>query len=162
MQIYVKEFHYRDFQFVIAATKKGLCFIGSEKSWNVWRNKQLTDEFLEDENGVTDPYCLQLAAYFKGERESFDFPLDLSSTAFQDSVWKALMEIPYGITQSYQDIADKIGRPRAVRAVGTAIGQNPALIIIPCHRVIRKNGTLAGFREGIEMKKKLLKLEAAI
>ena len=85
--------------------------------------------------------------------------MDLHGTPFQQSVWKALQEIPYGQTVSYSDIAERIEKPNAVRAVGTAIGANPVLIIVPCHRVIAKSGKLSGFRAGLEMKEQLLGLE---
>ena len=86
-------------------------------------------------------------------------PIDLHGTPFQQIVWKALQEIPYGQTVSYSDIAERIEKPNAVRAVGTAIGANPVLIIVPCHRVIAKSGKLGGFRAGLEMKEQLLELE---
>ena len=101
----------------------------------------------------------QLTEYFEGLRKEFDLPLSLDGTAFQTSVWAALREIPYGVTCSYSDIAAQIGRPRAVRAVGTANGRNSIPIIIPCHRVIGREGTLRGFGGGLEIKEFLLKLE---
>ena len=101
-----------------------------------------------------------LGKYFSGERVSFDVPLDLSYyTRFQQAVWKAAAEIPYGETRSYAWIAKRIKKPRAARAVGQALGANPIPIIIPCHRVISSAGTLGGFSGGLGMKKKLLDLE---
>ena len=102
----------------------------------------------------------QLEAYFRGERKSFDLAVSLSGTSFQTSVWKALKKIPYGKTWSYREVAGYIGRPRASRAVGSANGLNPIPIIIPCHRVIGSNGSLAGFGGGVRLKKSLLDLEA--
>ncbi len=95
----------------------------------------------------------QLREYFKGQRKDFDLPLCLEGTQFQNSVWRQLSQIPYGQTTSYQDIAQRINRPKAVRAVGAANGQNPIPVIIPCHRVIGKNGTLTGFGGGLPLKK---------
>jgi len=102
----------------------------------------------------------QLAAYFRGETVVFAVDLDLEGTAFQKSVWRALLEIEYGETTSYAEIARRIGRPKAVRAVGLANGRNPVSIIVPCHRVIGSNGSLTGYGGGIERKQFLLDLEA--
>ena len=101
----------------------------------------------------------QLTAYFAGERKSFDLKLNPVGTEFQLQVLEELQKIPYGITASYGDIAKRIGRPKAVRAVGAANGRNPIPIIIPCHRVIGSTGKLTGFGGGIPTKKALLKLE---
>jgi len=101
----------------------------------------------------------QLDAYFAGRLLAFDLPLDLRGTPFQLSVWKALQKIPYGITYSYSDIADVIGKPHAARAVGQATGRNPVGIIIPCHRVIGKDGRLVGFGGGLAAKEWLLGFE---
>nr|WP_273702385.1 methylated-DNA--[protein]-cysteine S-methyltransferase [Tepidanaerobacter syntrophicus] len=85
--------------------------------------------------------------------------MDLKGTDFQISVWEALLNIPYGTTKTYSQVAAEIGRPKATRAVGGAIGANPVSIVVPCHRVIGKDGSLTGFGGGLEIKKKLLKLE---
>lgn len=102
----------------------------------------------------------QLAEYFAGERKEFDLPLALHGTEFQISVLEALQEIPYGETTSYGVIAKRIGRPKAVRAVGAANGRNPIPIIVPCHRVIGSSGSLTGFGGGLDTKEALLRLEA--
>jgi methylated-DNA-[protein]-cysteine S-methyltransferase len=101
----------------------------------------------------------QLSAYFAGRLRVFDLPLDPRGTPFQLSVWAALRAIPYGETWSYADLARRIGRPSAVRAVGAANGQNPLPIVVPCHRVIGSNGRLVGFGGGLEMKRALLDIE---
>ncbi len=101
----------------------------------------------------------QLNDYFAGRLERFALPLDFAGTDFQKMVWEALLTIPFGETRSYKQIARQIGRPKAVRAVGAAIGKNPISIIAPCHRVIGSNGTLTGFAGGLEAKALLLKLE---
>jgi methylated-DNA-[protein]-cysteine S-methyltransferase len=102
----------------------------------------------------------QLAEYFAGERREFDLPLKLSGTEFQMSVLEALQQIPYGETTSYAEIAERVGRPKAVRAVGAANGRNPIPIIVPCHRVIGSHGELTGFGGGLDTKEALLRLEA--
>jgi len=101
----------------------------------------------------------QLTEYFAGERTAFDLPLKPTGTAFQLRVLDELQKIPYGTTCSYSDIAERIGKPRAVRAVGAANGRNPIPIIIPCHRVIGAGGDLTGFGGGLAAKQALLKLE---
>jgi methylated-DNA-[protein]-cysteine S-methyltransferase len=102
---------------------------------------------------------LQLKAYFRGELKEFDLPLAMEGTDFQLRVWNALRAIPYGETISYAQLAERIGNPKAVRAVGLANGNNPIPIIIPCHRVIGSDGSLTGFGGGLSTKKKLLDLE---
>lgn len=102
----------------------------------------------------------QLGEYFAGERKDFELPLALHGTEFQVSVLEALQEIPYGETTSYGVIARRIGRPKAVRAVGAANGRNPIPIIVPCHRVIGSSGDLTGFGGGLDTKEALLRLEA--
>ena len=102
----------------------------------------------------------QLLEYFAGERDQFDIPLHLAGTEFQLRVLEELQRVPYGTTVSYSDIAERIGRPKAVRAVGAANGRNPLPIIIPCHRVIGRGGGLTGFGGGLDTKAALLRLEA--
>ncbi|MBM7335022.1 MAG: methylated-DNA--[protein]-cysteine S-methyltransferase [Alcanivorax sp.] len=98
----------------------------------------------------------QLAAYFAGELRVFDLPLAPSGSAFQQSVWRALLDIPYGDTASYGELAQRLGKPGAARAVGLANGRNPLGIIVPCHRVIGASGTLTGYGGGLERKQWLL------
>lgn len=104
---------------------------------------------------------VQLSAYFAGEIERFNLPVVLKGTPFQQRVWTALREIPYGETWSYRQLADRVGQPTASRAVGLANGKNPVSIVIPCHRVVGANGNLTGYGGGIERKKFLLDLERA-
>lgn len=111
-----------------------------------------------DERGFTD-VVEQLAEYFAGTRSEFDLKLAPNGTPFQLAVLKALQKIPYGQTCSYRDIATRIGKPKAVRAVGAANGRNPLPIVIPCHRVIGSNGSLTGFGGGLPTKRFLLDLE---
>lgn len=101
----------------------------------------------------------QLSEYFIGRRKTFDLPIDPQGTAFQKRVWQELLRIPYGETASYGDIAERIGNPKACRAVGMANRRNPIPIIIPCHRVIGRDGSLTGFGGGLAVKERLLALE---
>ena len=103
----------------------------------------------------------QLHAYFAGDLREFSLPLDLRGTEFQLRVWHALQRIPYGVTDTYRNIAISIGRSKAVRAVGAANGANPIPIVVPCHRVIGSSGKLVGFGGGLPLKKRLLDLERA-
>jgi methylated-DNA-[protein]-cysteine S-methyltransferase len=103
----------------------------------------------------------QLRAYFTGDLRVFTLPLDMQGTEFQLSVWNYLTRIPYGETRSYAHVAQAIGRPKAVRAVGAANGSNPVAIIVPCHRVIGTSGKLTGYGGGLPLKKRLLELEGA-
>jgi methylated-DNA-[protein]-cysteine S-methyltransferase len=102
----------------------------------------------------------QLAAYFAGELRAFDVPLDLRGTAFQQRVWAALRDIPYGETRTYGELAAALGAPSASRAVGLANGRNPISIVVPCHRVVGASGSLTGYAGGVERKRALLDLEA--
>lgn len=102
----------------------------------------------------------QLTEYLEGRRTTFTLPLAPEGTEFQKKVWRALQEIPYGETRSYQQIAQAVGRPKACRAVGMANHRNPILLVIPCHRVIGANGSLVGYGCGLPLKEKLLRLEA--
>ena len=104
----------------------------------------------------------QLAQYFAGKRKTFDHPVFYRGTPFRQRVWDTLCTIPYGQTRSYQDIAKLIGSPKAVRAVGQANHDNPLLILVPCHRVIRKNGDIHGYACGDSVKEFLLKLEGIL
>jgi methylated-DNA-[protein]-cysteine S-methyltransferase len=104
----------------------------------------------------------QLDEYFAGERSTFDIKMHMEGTAFQRTVWHALTEIPYGETISYGELAKRIGRPDRARAVGTANGQNPIAVIVPCHRVIGANGKLVGYGGGLDNKRRLLELEQGL
>ncbi|KAA1188821.1 methylated-DNA--[protein]-cysteine S-methyltransferase [Pseudohalioglobus sediminis] len=113
----------------------------------------------ERADAVLTECARQLDAYFSGNRRDFALPLAPGGTAFQQQVWRALADIPYGELRSYRDIARVIGRPKAMRAVGAANGRNPIPIVVPCHRVIGSNGSLTGFAGGLEAKRVLLALE---
>jgi methylated-DNA-[protein]-cysteine S-methyltransferase len=101
----------------------------------------------------------QLSEYFEGRRTQFDLPLDLEGTAFQKAVWSELVRIPYGETRTYGDIAKAVGRPGAARAVGMANHDNPIAVVIPCHRVVGRDGSLTGYAGGVHLKAQLLSIE---
>lgn len=104
----------------------------------------------------------QLAEYFAGTRHALDVPQAPLGTPFQRQVWAALARIPYGETRTYAEVADQIGRPTAVRAVGAAIGRNPLCVVVPCHRVLGTGGSLTGYAGGLERKRLLLDLESPV
>jgi len=114
---------------------------------------------IEKETPLIKRMYSELEEYFDGKRKSFDVPVRPDGTSFQQSVWKALLTIPYGETCSYKQIAEMIGNPAACRAVGMANNRNPIPIVIPCHRVVGVNGDLTGYAGGLEVKRKLLEIE---
>ena len=117
----------------------------------------------QPEGELSDPLLLeakkQLEEYFLGQRKFFNLPIGLGGTDFQRKVWLAVGKIPFGKTTTYAKLAEQLGNPAAIRAVGTAIGANPLLIILPCHRIIGSNGSLTGYAGGLDKKKALLELE---
>jgi AraC family transcriptional regulator of adaptative response/methylated-DNA-[protein]-cysteine methyltransferase len=121
--------------------------------------KRLNAVILPGENKYLDQTKQQLKSYFEGKLKTFSVPLHTPGTEFQNKVWEVLQTIPYGETLSYETMAQRISRPKAVRAVGTANGANRIAIIIPCHRVIGKDGKLIGYGGGLERKKWLLDFE---
>lgn len=116
----------------------------------------------EKSNPTINKAISQLEEYFDGKRKEFDLKLSLSGTEFQKIVWENLLKIPYGSVTSYKELAKKIGKPNAQRALGMAVGKNPIAIVIPCHRVIKKDGGIGGYAGGIDRKKWLLELERNI
>jgi methylated-DNA-[protein]-cysteine S-methyltransferase len=122
---------------------------------------RVQSSWTRDDDALAD-VRQQLAEYFAGQRNSFDIKLHMDGTAFQRTVWHALLEIPYGETVSYGELARRIGRPDRARAVGTANGQNPIAVIVPCHRVFGSNGKLVGYGGGLENKRLLLELEQGV
>lgn len=122
----------------------------------------LLDNFKKNETELIKKAYNQLKEYFLGKRKEFDLPLLPKGTDFQQKVWKALREIPFGETKSYGEIAKNIGNPKAARAVGMANNKNPISIFIPCHRVIGSNGKLVGYGGGLKIKEYLLKIEKNI
>jgi len=120
---------------------------------------EMTQALLIQAQQHIDTAVTQLTEYFANKRQHFSIPLAPKGTVFQQQVWHALSQLPFGMRCSYSDIANTIGRPKAVRAVGAANGANPIAIIVPCHRVIGKGGKLTGYAYGLDMKQWLLDLE---
>jgi O-6-methylguanine DNA methyltransferase len=149
----------------LVASHHGLCHLDfSKKSAptvgiQIWLNQWFNHPRLEKNDQALLPYVEQLDQYFRGERRRFDVPIDLYGTPFQKLVWRHLRTIPYGEVRTYKDVAQAIGAPKAVRAVGGANNKNPVPIIIPCHRVIGSNGSLVGYGGGLHIKEYLLTLE---
>lgn len=127
------------------------------------KHLQLDSAWQADSNdALLKEAAQQLDAYFAGQLRDFDLPLDCTQgTPFQQEVWRALQTIPYGEVRSYSALAQKIGRPKAIRALGAANGRNPLSIVVPCHRVIAANGDLQGYAGGLENKRRLLLLESS-
>ncbi len=122
---------------------------------DIWESQ----EEIPVSSSVLMRVCDELSEYFDGKRQTFSFPIKTDGTEFQKLVWHELMQVPYGEITTYGELAKKIGRSASARAVGNAVGKNPLLIVIPCHRVCRGDGTLGGFSAGIGRKKALLKAE---
>lgn len=147
---------------MLASTDKGICQIrftqGDSAGFFAWLEKKIGTRWKVSER-VHRETTKELLEYFDGRRKQFDSPLDLRGTTFQLKIWSLLREIPYGETVSYGEIAKKAGIPKGARAIGMASHVNPVLLMVPCHRVIGKNGSLVGFGCGVDLKQKLLDLE---
>jgi O-6-methylguanine DNA methyltransferase len=140
----------------LAASTKGL--VRLEFEGRVLKINPGTTQLHESKPALA-PYVHELNEYFAGERREFSFPVDLRGTGFQLACWRALLEIPYGETRSYRNIAEAIAHPHAYRAVGMSNNRNPVAIVVPCHRVIAASGSLCGYGGGLDVKRKLLELE---
>ncbi len=151
---------------LLAATDRGICFLQfaetDEKLLGLLRDEFPKATLIKMRKSQTAQFKLWVKAlndYLKGTLVQLDLPLDIKGTAFQLSVWKYLQKIPRGKVLSYRELAVKLGKPKAVRAVASACARNGIAVVVPCHRVLRGNGELAGYRWGLERKKKLLALE---
>jgi methylated-DNA-[protein]-cysteine S-methyltransferase len=144
---------------LLARTRNGLA--GLWFSGQKWHPRPL-DVPVQPDDELLRLAASQLAEYFGGRRTQFDLPLDLQGTPFQQQVWQALLRIPQGRTRTYSEIASDMGAALAVRAVGAAVGRNPVSLIVPCHRVIGRDGSLTGYAGGLDRKKALLQLEGAL
>ena len=142
----------------LAASPKGLVRLEFE-AHALKLNPKTTQ--LKESRELLRPYLDQLNEYFAGQRREFSIPLDLRGTEFQLKCWRALLDIPYGETRSYRDLARAIGHANAFRAVGMSNNRNPVAIVVPCHRVIAADGSLCGYGGGLDIKRKLLELESA-
>lgn len=150
---------------LVAKTEKGLCSVTLGDDEN-FLSENLQREFpkaeITENNAELKEFVEAILQNLEGNKKTHDLPLDLQATAFQMRVWEILRKIPFGETLSYKQVAEKIGDEKAVRAVASACARNRVAIVIPCHRVIGSNGSLSGYRWGIERKKKLLELEKEV
>ena len=150
---------------LVAASGRGVCSVSLGANANaleaVLRTEFSAATLIRDDKRLLR-YAHRIARYLAGRNPDLDLPLDIRATAFQRKVWNLLRAIPYGTTRSYSDIARRAGKPSAVRAVARAIATNPVALVIPCHRAIRKNGELAGYRWGVARKAALLAREGAL
>jgi len=149
---------------LVAATDKGICMVGFSDNVATLE-RSLREEFpaadLQRGGSNLHSWTRSILRHLNGHQPRLDLPLDVRATAFQSRVWSALRSIPYGQTRSYKQIAKAIGRSKAVRAVARACATNPTSVLIPCHRVVRENGNLAGYRWGLKRKRELLAKESA-
>lgn len=148
----------------LAGTETGICscqFMAGRDVSNLLSKmqKRHKDELLQEDEVVLASAVELLKRYFSGEPENFRHPLDLRGSHFQMQVWSALRQIPLGRVATYGEISAQIGKPRAARAVGQACGSNPAVLFVPCHRVVAVHGKLGGFSSGLKLKKDLLQHE---
>ena len=162
--IYIQYYDSPCGEIVLASMGNELCLCDWNEMPCAERNKHRLVKYMNAEFKVETSYVLkqtkkQLDEYFSGTRKAFDIPLHPVGTEFQQQVWNALLEIPYGETRSYKDIALSIGNTKGIRAVAQAIGANGISILIPCHRVIGSNSSLTGFAGGLEAKRILLEIE---
>lgn len=138
----------------------GTLYIGEEKGYIVYLSKTEPQNAQKGMSILLLTAASMLREYFAGKRKDFPLPLKAEGTEFQQSVWRALLKIPYGETRSYKQVAEMAGNEKACRAVGMANHNNPIMILIPCHRVIGSDGSMTGFGTGISDKEYLLKLES--
>jgi AraC family transcriptional regulator of adaptative response/methylated-DNA-[protein]-cysteine methyltransferase len=150
---------------LVAATDKGVCSVKLGNS-DADLKENLQAEFPsathQQDGGHLAIWTAEILSYLDGEKTGLDLPIDIQATAFQQQVWQALREIPYGETRTYQQVAETMGKGNASRAVGTACGANPVALVVPCHRVLRKDGGLGGYSWGLDRKQSLLDMEQAI
>ena len=148
----------------VASTGNGLAYVELPRESGCglrgWLHHHLPEADCVESGDRNDAAIAQILEYLDGKRRSFDLRLDLRGTKFQRQVWQALLDIPFGERRSYRDIAVAVGRPKALRAVGTANGSNPVALIVPCHRVINSDGRLGGYGGGLALKARLLALES--
>lgn len=160
-KLYAAKIWFDDEFLKVYATQRGLSFISTIDSDEILSQTIHEEVNIKENEAYLTTYLQELRQYFNGTRQAFEFAIDMDyqHTEFQRQVWTQLLKIPYGETRTYSEIATAIGKPKAIRAVATAIAKNPLLIVIPCHRVIGKDGQLRGYRGGEAMKKRLLAIE---
>ena len=152
---------------LVGATDRGISALylgGSDVALRASLRKEYPRaELLEQNSGRSElgQWVRKILAHLRGREPHLDLPTDVQATAFQRRVWEELRRIPYGSTRTYSQVAQAIGRPSAIRAVARACAKNPVSVVVPCHRVVREDGNLAGYRWGIDRKRTLLEREAA-
>ena len=150
----------------IASTSVGLAYLGlpgaGGRGFAGWLARAAKGARRETAFAPNREAIRQIVEYLDGKRTEFDLPLDLRGTPFQNQVWNALLQIPYGVTRSYAEIARAVRNPNAVRAVGAANGANPVALVVPCHRVIATGGKLGGYGGGLDLKRRLLAMEQTL
>jgi len=147
---------------LVAGTSKGLCSVklgDRDEALEQDLRAEYPSATIERERGVFTDWVRQIVAHLEGRGSKIDLPLDIQATAFQWKVWRYLQSIPYGETRAYSDVAKAIGAPAATRAVARACATNHVCLVIPCHRVVQKDGGLGGYRWGVERKRRLLQKE---
>ena len=164
MRIYVSEMQSPVGTLHLASSDQGVVCINLSGREDFLKDleKRIPDMELEENDSKNKGVIRQLKEYFSGARKDFDLPLHLIGTEFHKLVWRQLCQVPFGQTASYKEIAVKIGKPKAMRAVGQANHRNPIPIIIPCHRIIGANGHLVGFGGGLDKKRFLLSHEGVL
>lgn len=146
-------------EYILVVSETGLRFVGLYDGQDPLLEKVIEGYDLEKNTELVEEYKLSLLNYLQGNIKDLNLKFDLIGTDFQKEVWQELSRIEYGSAVSYKELSERLGRPSAVRAVANAVGKNPLLIFIPCHRVLGSNHTLTGFRSGLPLKKELLHLE---
>jgi len=152
-------------ELTVASSDQGLSYLvlprANGRGFEGWCRRYAAEHEIKQDAGPNSLVVEQVAEFLAGEREDFDLRLDLRATSFQLDVYRVVAEIPYGESLAYAEVARRVGRAAAVRAVGAANGANPIPLVIPCHRVVASNGHLQGYGGGLELKRKLLAMESA-
>ncbi|AVL00974.1 methylated-DNA--[protein]-cysteine S-methyltransferase [Pediococcus inopinatus] len=159
--LYIDRVTVSDYTYLIAVGDHGLAFVGSSNSEEELHHYIANAQLLKNSD-KTNPYKTALKNLLLGKSQQFTLPIEFNGSPFQKSVWQALQTIPYGETTTYSALAEKIGRPTAARAVANAVGRNPNQIVVPCHRVLHKDGSIGGYHGGLPLKRQLLALESRV
>ena len=161
--LFVAEFDTRFGTLRVASTEQGLAYVqlsrAAGRGFAGWCKRHAPEAKVREAWKPNQTAIRQITQYLEGKCFDFDLPLDLRATDFQRRVYDALLDVPYGETRTYAQIAKAIGQPKAVRAVGTANGANPLSLVVPCHRIVATGGKLGGYAGGLRMKKQLLAME---
>ena len=163
--VYTARFDSSIGQLTLASSEKGLVYVGlphaNGRGFAGWQRRHAPDEMVKEGFEPNQAAIVQLHEFLDGKRQDFELKLDLRATTFQLDVYNVLSDIPYGEAVSYSEVARRLGRPSAVRAVGAANGANPIPLVIPCHRVVAADGHLHGYAGGVDLKARLLAMESA-